>query len=400
MGSLPIAGLTAHYLQYVLGLRALGYDVLYVEDTGWYWDPASQTYVDEWNGATVPARAHPARRLERLFRHYGLESHWTWVDIDGSHYGVVGDEFTHALRRAELLIHVTGAGRLRDHYLAIPHRAYIDTDPGYVQMRTARYQHEADLELLHSHTAHFSYAGNIGTPECSIPAVGQEWHPTRQPIYLPLWAPCVAPPRDAPFTTIVKWAPYDPVEFEGVVYGMKDVEFMRFVDLPSRTRDRFLLAMEGPPPITADELRARRWLIEDGLPVSKSLQTYRRFISRSRAEWSIAKHGYVATNSGWFSDRSASYMAMGRPVIVQSTGFETWLPTGEGVVSFSTLSEAVRAVESVQTNYEMHSRRARELAHAFFGSNAVLRELIEASTATSSNRREVVHRGSAPTTAA
>jgi hypothetical protein len=377
IGSLPIAGLTAHYLQYVLGLRALGHDVLYLEDTGWYWDPWSASYVDEWSVKRVSDRGYPnpARRLQRLLLPYGLDRQWSWIDIDGTEYGVSGPALARTLRRADLLVHVTGANRIRERYLEIPCRAYVDTDPGYTQMRAARDHHRADLELLESHTVHFSFAGNINHPTCTIPHVGLQWRPTRQPLHFPMWPP--APPAaDAPFSTIVKWVPYKPIEYEGVIYGMKDVEFLRFIDLPQRQSSRLTLAMEGAPPVPRSELHKRGWLIEDGLTVSKNLLSYRKFIASSRGEWSIAKHGYVATNSGWFSDRSASYMAMGRPVIVQSTGFENWLPTGEGLHSFATMDDAVAALGMVQADYARHRRRAREIAHEYFDARFVLSELI------------------------
>src|SRR5262249_43337349 len=160
---------------------------------------------------------------------------------------------------SDLLVHVTGAGRLRDRYLEIPRRAYIDTDPGYLQMRTARYRHRADLELLASHTIHFSFAGNINGPSCTIPHVGLRWWPTRQPLHFPMWRPLPVVAK-APFTTVVKWAPYKPVEYQGIRYGMKDIEFLRFIDLPQRQSSRLALAMEGVPPVTRSELSELGWL--------------------------------------------------------------------------------------------------------------------------------------------
>ena len=377
IASLPIAGLTAHYLQYVLGLRALGHEVLYLEDTGWYWDPWSATYTDEWSEKKIPDRGcpQPARRLQRLLLQYGLGRQWTWIDIDATEYGVSGPALTRILRRADLLIHVTGAGRLRERYLEIPCRAYVDTDPGYTQMRAARSNHLTELEVLKSHNVHFSFAGNINRSNCTIPHVGLQWRPSRQPIHFPMW-PLVPSVADAPFSTVVKWAPYKPIEYQGALYGMKDIEFLRFIDLPRQQSSQLILAIEGEPPISRSELNKRGWVIEDGLTVSKNLASYRKFIASSRGEWSVAKNGYVATHSGWFSDRSASYMAMGRPVIVQSTGFESWLPAGEGVHSFATINGAVEAIGVVQADYAFHRRRAHEIVHEYFDARFVLSDLI------------------------
>jgi hypothetical protein len=382
IGAYPTAGLVSHYLQYVLGLKQLGHRVLYLEDTGWYYDPPSNTYVNEWSDTRPPSAGIPARRIASVMRQYGLDDQWTWIDVDGSESGVSGSRLDRFLRDADLLVHVSGAGRMRDRYEQIPHRAYIDTDPGRIQMRVVEDALETDLRQLAAHTVHFSFGPNVGTSDCEIPTVGLQWHPTRQPLYSRLWPASKPARRDAPFTTLVAWSTYEPQQYRGKTYGTKNVEFLRFTDLPARAGHRFLLAMDGSPPEPEAELEARGWELTDGFRPSRNLRSYRRFIAESRGEWSMAKHGYVATNSGWFSERSVSYLAMARPVVVQSTAFETWLPTGEGVLSFSTLDEAVDAIATVDAAYDHHARRAREVAHDHFDARSVLAELVETATAT------------------
>jgi hypothetical protein len=371
IGSIPLAGLTLHYLQYVLGLRELGHEVLYLEDTGtWYYDPQTDAMVDN--------NSLPVTYLKETMDAYGLSDSWTFVDHQGESFGVTGSKFRDFLTTADVLVHVTGAMFLRDYYLKIPRRAYIDTDPGYIQLRIAGGS-ERDLEHLKLHTIHFTFGCNLGASDCLIPTAGVDWHSTVQPVCLALWPIAPIPPADAPYTTILKWQTYRAVEYEGEVYGMKDVEFMKFLSLPQMMDQSLELAMVGRPPV--DELEALGWRCRSGLEISSSLESYRQYIQGSRGEWSIAKNGYVRTHSGWFSDRSATYLASGRPVILQATGFERWLPTGEGLFQFSEPKDVLAAFEAINGDYERHCLAARELAETFFDSSKVLVKLLDVAMA-------------------
>lgn len=376
IGSYPVAGLVAHYLQYPLGFKALGHDVLYLEDTGWYYDPRTEVYVDAWRPATGPAR-QPSAALAEVMEAHGLGDRWTYVTLEGERTGVSGVRLQEFLSTADIFVHVTGAGVMRDEYLSIPVRVYVDTDPGYVQMRTANGSPKDLLHLQH-HTAHLSFGTRLGASDCSIPTLGLEWRPTVQPVYLPLWDRVAgAESRGDAFTTVLKWNPYEPVRYQGRVFGMKDVEFLRFWDLPRVTSQTMELSMEGEPPLPEEDLRAAGWRVRDARAISGSLDDYRSYIEGSRAEWSVAKHGYVATRSGWFSERSAVYLACGRPVVLQDTGFSEWMETGTGALAFSTLEEAAAGIDDVNGRYEEHRTAAREIAAAHFDSRRVLTELIE-----------------------
>ena len=368
IGSIPLAGLTLHYLQYVLGLRRLGHDVLYLEDTGaWYYDPVR----DEMTNDPSTAVDH----LSAVMSGVGKNAPWSLVHLQGDTYGVREQHLQDFVKTADLFLNVTGAGLMRDDLYAIPRRAYIDTDPGYVQLRIASGS-ERDLEHLRRHTHHFSFGHNIGTRGCSIPEVGFTWHSTRQPIVLNFWQSAEAAPRSAPFTTVLKWQTYDAIEYEGEVYGMKDAEFMKFLDLPGYVTAPLEIAATGKPP--TDDLESRGWRYLSARSVSASVEKYRSYIQRSRGEWSVAKSGYVKLHTGWFGDRSASYLASSRPVALQSTGFEEWLPTGSGLVSFSTYEQAIESLSELVGNYSRHSQAARDLAQEFFRSEVVLSALLEA----------------------
>jgi hypothetical protein len=368
IGSLPLAGLTLHYLQYVLGLRALGHDVLYLEDTGmWYYDADKNEMIDD---VTVPIGY-----LSRVMSSFDLER-WTFVALSGETFGVAGRELTSYLSSADLFLHVTGSGLVRDEYRSAKRLAYVDTDPGFVQMRAAEGS-ARDLGHLDRHDVHFTFAGNIGKPESLIPTLDYNWYPTRQPVFLPLWPALPPPGPNAAFTTVLVWSPYKPTRYRGEYFAGKDVEFPHFVSLPELTNAKLELAMGGGSPVPEPELRRVGWRTRRGLDVSRSIDGYRTYIQESRGEWTIAKNGYVKTRGGWFGDRSTTYLASGRPVVLQATGFEDWLPTGKGLFAFSTTEEAAAAIDDVNADYDSHCRAAREVAEEFFDSDKVLTRLLE-----------------------
>lgn len=367
IGSIPMAGLTLHYLQYLLGLRQLGHEVLYLEDTGaWNYDPNTDSMTDDVE--------LPVGYLREVMSAHGLADNWTFIDHEGHAHGLTGHDLRDFVRTADLFINVTGAGILREDYLEVPCRLYVDTDPGYIQMRVAE-GNQKDIDHLERHTHHFSFGYNIGKPGCSIPTGGFDWLPTCQPIVTELWPVVPGPGDTGSFTTVLKWQSYDPVEHDGETYGLKNEEFIKFIDLPGRVACSIELAMAGNPPVS--DLEAKGWLVRNARSISDSIDHYRRYIQESTAEWSIAKNGYVKTNSGWFSDRSASYLTSGRPVALQSTGYEEWLDTGRGLLSFGTVAEAVGAIDDICRNYKAHCEAARALAHDVFRAEKVVNSLIE-----------------------
>jgi hypothetical protein len=224
------------------------------------------------------------------------------------------------------------------------------------------------------HDVHFSFGERLSGV---VPNTGHCWRPTRQPIVLSEWQPS-GPRRDV-FTTVMNWTSYKPVAYEGQIYGQKDVEFRRFLELPARVAQTvFEVAVnEGKTRRTPRALLEHKgWRVVDPQIVCPDLDSYRRYVESSKAEWSVAKHGYVVGQPGWFSCRSACYLAAGRPAVVQNTGFETVLPVGEGLLSFSTVDEAVAAIQQVEGNYARHAKAARAIAEAYFDSNLVLARLI------------------------
>lgn len=369
IGCLPLAGLTYHYLQYVLGLQALDHDVLYLEDTGmWAYDPSIDSMIEDSSKAVA--------YLSGVMSEHDMDGRWAFIDLRDQVHGIEPTALEDFLRSADLFVHVTGSGLMRDRYLEIERRAYIDTDPGFIQMRAANGS-DWDIDHLQKHTVYFTFAQNLGKPKCNIPTLDLKWHPTLQPLHLPLWS-FDPPPSDAsPFTTVMVWKPYKPTEYQGELYGNKDMEFPAFVGLPALTTQPLELAMGGGAPLSSQALTTLGWRCRRGLDISLDLKTYGDYISTSRGEWSIAKHGYVRTRSGWFGDRSASYLASGRPVVQQRTGFAETLPVGMGLFDFSTCEEAASAIDTINADYMTHMHAAREIAETHFDAEKVLPPLLE-----------------------
>jgi hypothetical protein len=286
----------------------------------------------------------------------------------------------HACAGADLFLNLSGSCWLRDAYRGARVKAYVDTDPGYSQAKlaaveagTADESVHFSADLIRKHDVFFTLGEAIGTPGCTIPTVGLRWLPTRQPIALDLW-PVRAAPEGA-FTTVLSWKiePLPPT-LDGQVYGGKDVEFARFRELPARTPETLEMALSGAAPRA--EIMAAGWRLRDARDVSSTMTDYRDYLLASRGEWSVAKNVYVATRSGWFSTRSAAYLACGKPVVVQDTGFPAFVPPGPGLHAFATLEDAVGALAAIRRDYAGACRHAREMAETHFRAERVCERLL------------------------
>ena len=251
---------------------------------------------------------------------------------------------------------------------------FIDTDPIFTQVKLLR----GDIKFrrqVDAHDVHFTYAECLADP---LIGTGHHWRPTRAPVVLAEWSP-VARGRDV-FTTIMNWTSYKAEEYGGQTYGQKDMEFQRFLDLPSMVAPAVLELAIGPgenEPTPYDLLRSKGWRLVDPTDVCPDVDSFRSYTQSSKAEWSVAKNGYVVGRSGWFSERSARYLASGRPVVVQDTGFTAVLPAGEGILAFTTLEEAAAGIIEVESHYARHAKAARAIAEAYFDSDKILGQLID-----------------------
>jgi hypothetical protein len=367
IGRFPLAGHAWVTNQYLLGLRTLGHDVYYLEDSG------EESWVYEWSREEMTNDInYPANFIARTLDAIGMEGRWIYRT---SHHsaGMSLDELRDLCQAADLLL-IRGAPitAWRDEYSAPRRRAFIDVDPLFTQVKAIQGDPHL-IETLDRCEHVFTIAQRIGKADCTIPLLKRHWHVTVSPVFLPAWRVATHEPV-YPFTTVMQWDSYDSVHYGGVAYGNKSHEFPRFTALPRQSQAEFYIAMTGRPP---DHLDVRGWRILDGTVVSSTLEDYQAFIQQSLAEFSVAKQGYVISRGGWFSDRSVCYLASGRPVIVQDTGLRDWLPVCHGVLSFQTVSEAVNAVNDIQQQYETHRLAARRIAEEYFSTERVLPAFVQ-----------------------
>jgi hypothetical protein len=372
----PLGGYAWQALHFLAGFRALGCEVFFYEDTAYYAD----AYVPGADAMQTSDYDYGVRAAAAFFGDHGFGGAWGFWDAGTDrHFGAGAERTRTALADADLFVNLAGVNRVPAERRPRAVSAYVDLDPAYTQLRLA--QGDAGLAaLVGEHAIHFTLGENIGTKACRIPDGGFRWQPIRQPIVAELWDPL---PADlaAPFTTVGRWdATGRDVSFEGEVFGWrKRTEWFRFLDLPRTTGQRFCVAMDvASRPEDLARLHAAGWEVVDPLEVSRDPHAYRAFIRRSRGEFTVAKDVNVRLRSGWFSDRSACYLAAGRPVVNQDTGFDDQLPTGAGLFSFRSPADAAAACAAIAAEYPRHCRAARALALEYFAPARVLAALVGA----------------------
>jgi hypothetical protein len=312
--------------------------------------------------------------VRSLISEYGLPVPVLYVDresgrVDGGEWG----EARRVLAEADLLLNVGGVCWLPEFKLC-KCLALVDMDPLFTQAGEFGVRLGGNFQSYH---ALFSYGANIGLPGCTVPTMEADWLPTVPPVVPEMWNAAL-PAEGAPFTTVANWSAYGAITYGGEHYGQKDEEFMRLLDLPSRTSQKLELALSGVPGEVAERLRSAGWLVRDAnRGVNMRIQAYQSYIRASRGEFSVAKHAYVKSRSGWFSDRSVCYLAAGLPVVLQDTGFSDWLSVGEGVLAFSSVQEAATYIEKVNRDYGAHCNAARKIAEETFSYKVVLPRLLD-----------------------
>jgi hypothetical protein len=376
----PFGGVFWDYMQYPLGLRRLGHDVLYIEDTGkWCYDPGAETFVES-GSANAALFAHQVQALDPE-----LGGRWFYRDGTGATYGRSWDDVARFCRDADLFIHVSASCWMREEYFQPKRVAFIDSDPMFTQASVPEYldgsiddEGRSRVDVLREHDVFFTFGENIGAPDCKIPGELFDWIPTRQPIVLSRFVEMQVPvaSRRQMLTTVASWESAEGGrDVGGVHYGGKGDEFERFMDLPARSKLPLELAMAGRAPTQL--LGWYGWNLRDGYEVSGDPTVYLDYLAGSLGEWSVAKNAYVASRSGWFSCRTACYLALGVPAIVQDTGFGCAIPVGDGILTFATIDEAADAIDQLAADPERHAKAARLIAEAYFDSDIVLGRLVE-----------------------
>ena len=366
----PLAGVTYQFLHYLLGLRRLGYDPYYIEDSGrWVYDPKLNDLSPDASGniqTVVP-----------VLEAHGFGDHWAFRGNypDGRCYGMSEADILRLYGEADAFLNVTGAQELRDEHLRCPRRIYVESDPFASQVKVAQGD-RGMIATLDAHDTLFTFGENLGAPDCDVPIDRFTWLPTRQPVALDLWQGAPAS-SEARYTTITTWHNKGKdIMFRGErYYWTKDREFEKFLDLPHKRAVGFELAA-GVDDDVRQRLVGHGWHQTHSVEVSQIVDRYRDYIRHSRGEFTVARDQYVRPRTGWFSDRSACYLAAGRPVITQETGFSKFIPSGRGLFGFTTMEDILDAVDAIESDYEAHCRAAREIASEYFGAEKVIGRLM------------------------
>jgi hypothetical protein len=388
LASNPYAGMAWMHMQVAAGLRRLGHDVYYMEITSsWPYDPIRQMKVDDSDYA-VPY-------LARVAESFGLGDRWAYRRSysDNEWFGLSRARAEHLLAHADAAFNVAGATRLAQEGLKVGRWVYFGTDPVLHEIAYAKGDADA-CTLIEEHDDCVTYGENIGSPGCEVPPLPRLSARTRQPVLLDLWR-AGASSREM-FTTVGNWKQVGlDVEYRGETYSWsKHHEFLRFLDLPGRISQPIELAMNlaGRKPIRSDDneavpalgvtgddrclLESNGWRLADAPAFTTDPWTYRDYVRASRGEFTVARDLHVRLRSGWFSERSACYLAAGRPVITQDTGFGTVLPTGKGLFAFNTMEEILAAFDAIRSDYHGHSQGARTIAEEYFRAETVLAKLL------------------------
>jgi hypothetical protein len=370
LGRIPYAGVAWQVLHYLEGFRRLGCEIHYVEDTG-AWTHDDRSTVEY---------------IARLMDWCGAPDRWAYRSLaeGGRVFGLSESEISHVFERADALVSLCSPTLLRDEHLRVPVRIYLETDPVSPQIQFARGDRFVK-ELLSAHTHHFTYAENLGAPDCGVPIGQFNYHPTRQPVVLDWWEPAAGLQNGsrrtaaARYTTITSWKQSGrDVEWNGDIYSWsKHSEFLKVIELPRRTEQPLELALACDDAEAIRLLNSHGWRIVDAIPLSNDIAPYREYILGSHGEFTVAKDQYARLRSGWFSDRSACYLAAGKPVVTQDTGFGNALPTGRGLFAFQTTEQAADALDQIDADHDAHARAAREIACEYFAAERVLDSLME-----------------------
>jgi hypothetical protein len=368
----PFAGVIWQLLHHLVGFSRLGLDVYYVEDhAAWVYDPIADTVISDPTANLKLVRA----ALER----FGFGDRWSFFDIARNEYlGIGRERCRRLLAEADAIINLCAATLPREEHLNTRCMVYLETDPGVFQVRYVHRDPEA-LRIAQGHRLFFTYAANIGRPGCPLPTCGLRWHPTRPPVLLDQWPEQSAAQTPAAFTTVGTWRNKgNDVELGGrTYYWSKHINFAKMLDVPRRARQVVELATDITSGPEYERALAGGYCFRPVVPMSLDIDTYRSYLSSSRGEFTVAKDLYVSTHSGWFSDRTACYLASGRPAVTQFTGFEDSIPAGAGLLGFDDEVSAVRALREVNSDYPRHAHAAREIAREYFDAERLTDEIAE-----------------------
>jgi hypothetical protein len=375
MGSIPIAGVIWQHIHYIVGLKRLGHHVYYIEDSARLpYNPETFEVNDEFDYA--------AQILQRLADEFEFKNRWAFCArfLPGNPTaGLPLKKIRQLYREADAILNICGTQEFNEDLLASDRIVYVESDPAVEQIKIDKGE-KSTIDYLKRHHALFTFGENVGTKDFPVPTRGFRWLPTRQPVVTDLWKTQRAPAPAAVFTSIANWSTsgLKDITWRGEKYlWSKSREFIRFVAAPKRVKETFELATNIKDGKTREKFERHGWRFTSPLQLSVDYWLYRDYIRHSKGEFTVAKDQYVRLNTGWFSDRSACYLAAGRPVVTQETGFTSNYGGDAGLLAFKSLGEIVEAVKAINADYQKHSRAARALAQDVFEAEKVLKSLLD-----------------------
>ena len=375
MGSMPIAGVIWQHLHYIVGLQRLGHDVYYIEDSARLpYDPETFEVNNEFDYA--------AKVLGRLASEFDFKNRWAFCARylkKNPTTGLPLKKIRQLYREADAILNICGTQEFNDDLLASDRIIYVESDPGVEQIKIDK-RVTSTINYLGRHQALFTFGENVGTRKFPVPTHGFKWHATRQPIVTDLWETSRRPRPTAAFTSIANWSTsgLKDITWRGRKYlWSKSREFLRFIAAPKRSGETLELATNIQDRRTREKFERNAWRLVSPLQMSVDYWLYRDYIKQSKAEFTVAKDQYVRLNTGWFSDRSACYLAAGRPVITQETGFTKNYGGDKGLLAFRSLGDIAEAVKMINADYAKHSGAARQIAREIFEAEKVLKSLLD-----------------------
>jgi hypothetical protein len=363
----PLGGNVSCVLQYLLGLHRLGHEVYFVEKSAYVkscYDPHANEMTDDCSSGVKIVRD--------VLTRFGLQDRFCYVDAQDRYHGLSPRSVEAIFRSSDLFIEMGSHEAWLNETGWSKTRILLDGDPGFSQIWIETRISQGDQPPRYD--AYFTVGANVGSSRSIAPTAGERWRPYFHPVVVDLFP--VTPVGDAaPFTTVMNWESYRPVEYRGESYGHKNIEFDNFLDLPSLTPVSLELAVAGPA-VPRERLRRHGWGVRDGRAATITTDCYWDYIRASRGEFTVCKNGFVRMNTGWFGDRSSAYLASGRPVVMQDSGFGSRLPCGVGLFAVKDADEAAAALEEIGRDWPRHSRAAREIAVEYLDAPKVLGRLL------------------------
>ena len=364
----PLGGMMSWVFQHLAGFKSLGHDVYFVEKHVYAnscYNPVSRSMSNDCS--------YGIKMTNDLLAMAGLQNKWCFVDHQENYHGLSKTKIETIFKQADYYIDLGTQNGWEEESQACKYRILIDGEPGFSQIH--HFNKGEMVSRYSSYNYFFTNGYNIGRKDNIIPTGGIHWRHMYSPVDTSLFKNKTDPAKNAPFTTVMNWQSHKSISYKGKEYGQKDIEFAKFIHLPGLVGANMEAAVSGKN-IPFDLLRNSKWNIVNGTSVTMSYQNFCDYIENAKAEFSVCKNVFVALSTGWFSDKSAAFLASGRPVVLQDTGFSEHLPCGVGLFAVKNVEEAVAAINEIENNWHKHSRAAREIAMDCLDVKVVLKKML------------------------